>query len=432
MPDREPIIVERSEDVQEILSYIPHWIIRWGITVILASVLLLLVGSWYIQYPDIIQTRITVTTERPPANLVARANGQLMLYIEDDDHVEQGKLLAMIRNPAVKEDVFKLKEQLIPIAAALEHKDSILLFELDSTAQLGEIQSDYSTFLQACYEYRFYGNENNYQEKVGSLQKQILHYQTLNNKLKKQKLILADELDIAASNYEKDKTLFEQNAIAEVGLKQSKSIYLQKKYDLESADINVIRNEIQIQDYRKSIADINQQYKELGRTYLVNMKESFNRLKSRIAAWEQQYLFVAPFKGRVSLFKFWGDNQFVNAGEHVMNVIPESGDIIGKAYTPGARSGKIGIGQQVRIKFDGYPFNEFGAVEGQVQSISRVSHENKVLVNIDLINGLETNYGKKLEFRQQMEGTAEIITENLRLLERIFYNLKDVLSQQKG
>jgi hypothetical protein len=36
---------------------------------------------------------------------------------------------------------------------------------------------------------------------------------------------------------------------------------------------------------------------------------------------------------------------------------------------------------------------------------------------------------KEIEFRQEMQGIAEIITEDLRLIERFFYQLKDVFKR---
>ena len=47
------LLESRSEDVQEILGYVPRWIVRWGITVIFISILVLLVGSWFFRYPEL-------------------------------------------------------------------------------------------------------------------------------------------------------------------------------------------------------------------------------------------------------------------------------------------------------------------------------------------------------------------------------------------
>ena len=43
----------RSEQVQEILTKIPHWMIRWGNLLILIILLLVLLFSYFIKYPDV-------------------------------------------------------------------------------------------------------------------------------------------------------------------------------------------------------------------------------------------------------------------------------------------------------------------------------------------------------------------------------------------
>ena len=48
----------RSEYVQEVLGVVPHWIVRWGSTVVLLAIALLLALGWVIHYPDVIPARI--------------------------------------------------------------------------------------------------------------------------------------------------------------------------------------------------------------------------------------------------------------------------------------------------------------------------------------------------------------------------------------
>jgi len=47
-------------------------------------------------------------------------------------------------------------------------------------------------------------------------------------------------------------------------------------------------------------------------------------------------------------------------------------------------------------------------------------------LDIELPNGLQTSYKEKINFQQEMTGTADIITEDLRLLERLLYQFRDV------
>ncbi|MDY0090155.1 MAG: hypothetical protein RBR78_07280 [Flavobacteriaceae bacterium] len=49
-----------------------------------------------------------------------------------------------------------------------------------------------------------------------------------------------------------------------------------------------------------------------------------------------------------------------------------------------------------------------------------------MLIDVILPNGLETSYKKEILFQQEMSGTADIITEDLRLIERLLYQFRDM------
>lgn len=55
----------RSEEVQEILTKVPNWMIRYGNTLILILIFMLLFISWFIKYPDVISSEVMVTTTIP-------------------------------------------------------------------------------------------------------------------------------------------------------------------------------------------------------------------------------------------------------------------------------------------------------------------------------------------------------------------------------
>ena len=66
-------------------------------------------------------------------------------------------------------------------------------------------------------------------------------------------------------------------------------------------------------------------------------------------------------------------------------------------------------------------------VTGIVKSKSLVATDNAYILEVELPNGLLTNYGKKLEFSQEMRGIADIITEDIRLIQRIFAPIKSLM-----
>ena len=66
----------RSENVQDILTQPPHWMIRWGNTVIFVILLMVLLMSYVIKYPEFIPAPIVVTSKNPPEKLEARTNSK--------------------------------------------------------------------------------------------------------------------------------------------------------------------------------------------------------------------------------------------------------------------------------------------------------------------------------------------------------------------
>jgi len=70
-------------------------------------------------------------------------------------------------------------------------------------------------------------------------------------------------------------------------------------------------------------------------------------------------------------------------------------------------------------------------VRGFVRDISLVPANNVYNVEVSLPDSLKTNYNTELPFNQEMQGMAEIITNDRRLLERIVTPLKSIIRRQK-
>lgn len=166
-------------------------------------------------------------------------------------------------------------------------------------------------------------------------------------------------------------------------------------------------------------------------TYEIQIDELLESFKSQLAKWKQTYLIIAPIDGNVTYNKVWSVNQTVSAGEIIATVIPENQTkIIGKIDIPSVGMGKIKLGQKVNIKLDNYPYMEFGMLRGNIKTISLVPVEAEkgifYTAEVELPSNLVSNYGKKIPFSQNLTGTAEIITEDVRLLERFLNPLKSL------
>ena len=105
--------------------------------------------------------------------------------------------------------------------------------------------------------------------------------------------------------------------------------------------------------------------------------------------------------------------------------------IIGRVTLPIRNSGKVKAGQKVIIKLDNYPFEEWGSLIGEIENISEVPKQGEETFYTLYIGvrELTTSFGKTITFKQEMQGTAEIVVEELTVLQRIFYELRKVFDR---
>jgi len=162
------------------------------------------------------------------------------------------------------------------------------------------------------------------------------------------------------------------------------------------------------------------------------MNETLLNLRAGLRIWENTYLLVSPVAGTVTFTRFWSENQAVVRDEVVMSVIPaEAGDFVGRINLKMQRSGKVEPGQTVNIKLSGYPYLEYGMVRGVVRSKSLVPSGDAYVIEIELPDGLVTLYGITLDFNQNMQGTAEIITSSMSLFQKIVNPFRYMITRNR-
>lgn len=418
----------RSEEVQEILSHIPNWIIRWGITFILSSVVAILIASWFIKYPDIVTARVTITTPVPPVNLVAQSNGAVNLLVEDNEIVKKNQTLGVIENSATSEDIFYLINQCK--AFAKNPEDVTILFK--ENMSLGSIQSTYLQFNKSLSDYSLFEDLEYNSKQIAILKEQINHYQELSISRGEELKILEIELGLVQQNFQMDSTLFIENATSKIEKNRTEAIFLQTKRSYESAKSNLINNKIQVDQLNGRISDLSSKQVEQRRNLKEAITQSFEQLESQLEGWKQLFLLWSPIDGTVSFTTYWSDNQYVNVGDEVMTIISAETTAFGRVEMSVQGSGKVEVGQKVNIKLDNYPYQEYGMIQGEVQSKSIVPRNGNYALTLELPNGLSSSYNKDVTFDREMQGSAEIITKDLRIIERVFNQFRALLDKNAG
>lgn len=419
----------RSEEFQEILGDVPSWILRRGMWVLAITVVILLIGSAFFKYPEIISSEMELTGTTPPAKIVANTTGKLReLYVVDNQFVKYGTCIGIIDNPANTKDVFYLKNYLDRFDI---NQDT--LCEIPSKSlQLGDMQNNFSTFYLTIFEYSEYKRVKYLSVKSNILKERISQYLNQKSNLLNQKRIIYQKLEIAKNKFNRDSLLLIRGVISKQDFEDSNNQYLESLLAYENISESLDNLEIQIGQMKESLFDTNYTNEDRENNLKAKLQSLITELKTGINDWELKYLLVSPIDGKVTFTKYWAINQNVIASNEIFSILPvDSIKPFGKAYLPLSRSGKVKIGQDVNIRFDSYPDYEFGIVKGIVRNISLVptGEENKYVVEIELPDGLNTTYQKILPYNPNSHAQADIITEKMSLLERFFMPLRKIITE---
>lgn len=423
MADREYVEL-RSEDVQEILGTPPGWLVRWGTSIVLVGFMMLLAAAWFVRYPDVVEAKVVVTTATPPVDVVARTDGRIaQLLVTDTAQVGANQILAVLQSTAKYRDVLYLDSCL-----GAWQQTSIETFrniQQPDSLTLGELQGDYADFVRILSDFKF-GRDSrsaSVQSNIYSIQQQISQLkQSITFEEKAQKRT-NDQLKIAEDLYQKQKELYEQGITSRVDFEKERTKLAELERQRDQYEDNILQKRREIISLQNNINSASFGQQETTSSASSRLSASLNTLRSNVSKWKQTYLLQAPIEGKVSLNGLTLQ-QFVRQGEQVMTVVPLQNDkIIGRVSLPIAGSGKVHEKQRVILKLDNYPYYEFGTISGLIITKSLVPKDNQysilVALPVNKNNSLRTSYGKEIQFEQQLQGKAEIITDDKGFLQRI-------------
>lgn len=372
---------------------------------------------------------MTLTGSTPASALVARTSGKIQeLNIQDKQEVKTGDYLAVIENPANTKDIQMLKEYI----EQLNQKIDTIIILPSKDLKLGTMQSLYSSFYITLFDYHEFKRLQYYTQKIDFMKEKISQYQSYYKTIAGQKAIVKEQFLLNRNQYQRDSVLNKRGVISSEELESTRNQYLQGYLSLENIHSSIQNTEIQITQMQENLLDTEYQYQDKKNQLETQLKTYISQLQAEIQSWELSYALITPIDGLVIFTNYWVKNQNITIGETVFTIIPNNNEeIIGKAQMPLTRSGKVKIGQKTNIRFSNFPDNEYGIVKGKVKNISIVPVKdpqglNYYTVEIELPERLTTTYNKELPYLPEMQAQADIITEDISLLERFFMPLKKI------
>jgi membrane fusion protein len=232
------------------------------------------------------------------------------------------------------------------------------------------------------------------------------------------------------------KTIMEKGAIAEIDL-------LQQREDVASMQQALARLAQERTRVKRERANLIARQAELATDLelrLSDLASRANALRERITRNENTRLqaIAAPLDGTIATLDLVvGDA--IAPQQLLATVIPVGSPLVADVYVPSRAVGFIAAGQRVRLRYDAFPHDRFGAASGRVESVADFVllpadvpptfglREASYKVRIRLESQAVTDRHGSYALRPGMLLAAEVVLESRRLVEWLFARFDGLL-----
>jgi multidrug efflux pump subunit AcrA (membrane-fusion protein) len=423
-------LVRHTDEMQDIITKVPSWILRWGITLFFFILVLIVSLSALIRYPDVVNATMKINSPNAAKPIVAKVPGKLVkLLVKQNDEVAAGQPLGFIESTASHEQVLNLFAKLTALQKQVQsnHAGLISFFDNTDVAQLGELQTSYQSFYQEYLSYKSSVENGFFVKKRAYLDKDLGDLSKQEQQLTTQKAIQQRDFTLAETEFHIYQKLVQQKAGTPSELRDEESKYLAKKSQLVQTDAALVSANTNYVAKEKEILELDNQIDQEK----FKFEQALNSLVSQTADWKSKYVLTALQPGRLEFASAIQENDVLNAGQEVFYINPGNEQFFGEMMIPQASMGKVREGQRVLIKLRSYPFEEYGMLRGKIQYISDVPYKDSVFMSrVDFGTIKKSDMRRPVHLKQGMMADVEIITQDATILQRISRNIIKVIDKK--
>ncbi|MDP3129306.1 MAG: HlyD family efflux transporter periplasmic adaptor subunit [Sediminibacterium sp.] len=407
----------RSESMQEIISKNPGFFSRWALFIFLFILTCLISATWFIHYPDIIKGRAILTGTNIPKEIYPLVDARLIkLFVKDDNDLLQGATVGFLESSTNHDHVFAIENLLDTIFNLLKTDSTQKITNIfaDTTDNVGELQPAYQQFTSSFQQFRDYLLNGFFYKKKLALIEDLELLQSGHKILMEQREILKKDLGLTENNYRASESLSKENIISKQDQRIEESKLLNKQLTIPQINSSILSNETLQKGKIKEILELEHNI-SLQKEIFIQAVQIF---KSQILEWKRKYILMAPISGRIVFQTPLQDKLYLKANKLVALIIPDSSSFYVEVNLPQYNFGKIDTGQNVQIRLDAYPYQEYGYLSGQINYISKIATDSGFVVHIKTSSDLKTNLNKTIQFRSGLKSEVLIITKEMRLIDR--------------
>ncbi|GAB4177908.1 MAG: HlyD family type I secretion periplasmic adaptor subunit [Coleofasciculaceae cyanobacterium] len=216
-------------------------------------------------------------------------------------------------------------------------------------------------------------------------------------------------------------------ALAEIRQAESRLKEQQSGYQslIQAGKLAVLKSEEQLKDLKGQIATLEAE--------IASSKSQIKSLEFQLG----QRVLRAPIEGTIFQFPIQRAGTVVQPGQAIAQIAPKGAVLVFKAQMPVPQSGFLRQGMPVKLKFDAYPFQDYGVVQGTLRWISPdskptptgQSQQESFELEIALENPYLQSSNKRIALTPGQTATAEVIIRQRRIIDFLLDPFKKL---QKG
>ena len=246
-------------------------------------------------------------------------------------------------------------------------------------------------------------------EKEDALQERKKTYEQTKSDIQQAKHRLAEQQSSYQQTLEKAKADIKE---AELRLQEQENSYDSL---MGSGELSLLKNKEQIKNLESEITILKSDIKQT--------KSQIESLKYQLS----QRVIKAPIGGTVFDFPIEAEGVVVQPGNRLLEIAPQGTALILKAQIATSESGSITKGMPVKMKFDAFPFQDYGIIEGKLIEVSPTTKEIETADGKTLVYDLKIELDKTcmpspedcINLRPGDTATAEVIIRQRRLIDFI-------------
>ncbi len=358
-------------------------------TIWIIFIFLVFVISWsYIGKVDKVASAYGKIIPKGKLKIIKPMDGGIVtaIHVHEGQKVKKGQLLLELDNTIKKVDVELLEKRLK--IAKLEKQ--FLILELENKPSKESLMLEVTDNKLKSHIVKFQDRLNSeriieFNEKI-KVAKLIIEQKKKELMVSLEKLVsLKDKLSLYTLEERVEQKSFENGFSSEIEWRNKKS-----KLDLNKQE--VLMQSARIERIKKNIEEVEKNYEILKReqaTFLlekiVTKEKEMTSLKSELMKAkkiiEYQKL-TSPVDGVVNGLSAYTLGGVINPSEAIITIVPKNTPLIAEILIKNSDVGFTKIGQEVELKLETFPFQDYGTIKGKIFFISpdSVEDENKTLV----------------------------------------------------